>query len=904
MSDPSTPNPPAADPASAGLATDTATAPAAELAALAAQLPSTAPLARFRETLKAGDALLRELFWQGVPAAVLVYQRAQFIDRLLLQAWRRQFDPAQADVALVAVGGYGRGELHPGSDIDLMVLLRTNDHECYRDRIESFLVFLWDIGLEVGHSVRSLPDCVTQAEQDITVATNLMESRLLDGPRELFEAMRQAVGPERIWPSRQFFEAKWHEQVARHRKFHDTSYNLEPHIKEGPGGLRDIQMIGWVAKRHFGAETLHDLVQHKFLTESEYQTLIDGQNFLWQIRFALHTLTGRREDRLLFDHQRTIAERFGYRDTSPNHAIEQFMKRYYRTVMELNRLNEMLLQLFQEAILYADDPGQRVPINKRFQARKGFIEVTRNDVFRRYPFALLEIFLLLAQHPELKGVRAATIRLIRDHRYLIDDKFRNDLRARTLFMEILRQPTGVIHQLRRMNRYGVLAAYLPAFGNVVGQMQYDLFHVYTVDEHSLFVIRNLRRFTVAEHAHEFPLCSEIIQRLPKQELLYIAALFHDIGKGRGGDHSELGAQDAEAFCIHHGLSQYDTRLVAWLVRNHLLMSMTAQRRDISDPEVVNEFAGKVGDVVHLDYLYLLTVADIRATNPNLWNSWKDALLLELYTATKRALIHGLEEPIDAEVRILEIQHQARELLAAQGMDTAAIDAAWQDCGDDYFLRYAPDEIAWHTQAIAHTPPDDLPLVLVRQQTTRGATEVFLHAMDQDHLFALATSVLDQLGLTIVDARIIMARNGRTFDTYQVLDESGEPIDDPYRVRNIQETLRQHLRRRDAQPAKVTRRIPRHLKHFTMPTQVTFSTDERNHRTVMELTTADRPGLLSRVGRAFTKCQVRVQSAKIATFGVRAEDVFYITDRDNQPLRSEEQFDCLRKTLTEYLDAGG
>ncbi len=824
------------------------------------------------------------------------------MDQLLIQAWRRHFGCSQTDAALAAVGGYGRGELHPGSDIDLMVLLRGEDHERYRSHIESFLAFLWDIGLEVGHSVRSVQDCVVQGEQDITVATNLMESRLLDGPRDLFEAMRVAVGPARIWPSRQFFEAKWREQVARHRKFHDTSYNLEPHIKEGPGGLRDIQMIGWVAKRHFGAETLHDLVQHGFLTESEYQTLIDGQNFLWQIRFALHTLTGRREDRLLFDYQRTLAQQFGYRDTSPNLAIEQFMKRYYRTVMELNRLNEMLLQLFQEAILYADDPGEPVPINKRFQARKGFIEVARPDVFRRYPFALLEIFLLLAQHPDLKGVRASTIRLIRDHRHLIDDKFRNDLRVRSLFMEILRQPKGVIHQLRRMNRYGVLAAYLPVFGNVVGQMQYDLFHVYTVDEHSLFVVRNLRRFTVPEFFHEFPLCSEIMQRLPKPELLYIAGLFHDIGKGRDGDHSELGAQDAEAFCIHHGLSQYDTRLVTWLVRHHLLMSLTAQRRDISDPEVVNEFAAKVGDLVHLDYLYLLTVADIRATNPNLWNSWKDALLLELFTAAKRALNRGLEKPVDAEVRIFEIQNQARQLLAATGMSAAAIKTVWKDFDDDYFLRYSPDEIAWHAQAIAQSSAEDLPLVLARQQTARGITEIFLHTQDQDHLFELTTSALDRLGLTIVDARIIMSHNGRTLDTYLVLDESGEPIDDPFRIQEILQTLREHLRRRDVQPALVTRRAPRHLKHFSMPTQVTFTTDERNRRTVMELVTADRPGLLSRVGRAFTKCHVRVQSAKIATFGARAEDVFYITDRDNQPIQSEEQLECMRRTLTEYLDS--
>ncbi|MDE2088903.1 MAG: [protein-PII] uridylyltransferase [Gammaproteobacteria bacterium] len=859
------------------------------------------PLQVFRAALRDGDARLRERFQQGAAAGELVTGRAGLIDLLLVKAWRRFVEPGATDAALVAVGGYGRGELHPGSDIDLMILLGDEAHELYRDRIERFLVFLWDIGLEVGHSVRSLADCARESRQDITVATNLMEARLLDGSPALFDAMRSRTGPDRIWSSRRFFEAKWREQQQRHHKFHDTAYKLEPNVKEGPGGLRDIQMVGWVAKRHFGAATLRDLVGHGFLTDTEYQALMAGQEFLWQVRFALHVLTGRREDRLLFDHQCALAGLFGYRDQGHDLAVEQFMQRYYRTVMDLERLNEMLLQLFQEAILYADDPGAPVSINKRFQARKGFIEVKRDNVFQRYPFALLEIFLLLQQHPELKGVRAATIRLIRDHRHLIDETFRNDLRARSLFMEILRQPRGVVHELRRMNRYGVLAAYLPAFGRIVGRMQYDLFHVYTVDEHSLFVVRNLRRYTVPEFAHEFPLCSEIIQQLPKPELLYLAGLFHDIAKGRGGDHSELGAHDAEAFCLHHGLSGYDARLVAWMVRHHLIMSMTAQRRDISDPEVINDFAHKVRDQTHLNYLYLLTVADIRATNPNLWNSWKDSLLRELYGATKRALRRGLENPIDPEERIAEIQAQARATLTQRGMDDAAIDTVWGDFSDEYFLRHNAEEVAWHTQAIAGRRPDDLPLVLVRQQTQRGGTAIFLYARDQGHLFALTTSALEQLALTIVDARIISSRSGCTLDTYLVLEDTGEPIATPLRVQEIQTALKRQLHQPGIPPSDVSRHTPRQLKHFPTPTQVAFSDDERNRRTVMELIAADRPGLLSRVGRAFMECGVRVQNAKIATLGARAEDVFFITDEHNQPLTRQEQFQCLRDTIKKHLE---
>lgn len=869
----------------------------AALAGGAALLP---PL---RAALREGTRALREHFKRQVPADRLVYSRAWLIDQLLARAWHRTLQADAERLALVAVGGYGRGELLPHSDIDLLILLPDRENAELTGRLETFLTLLWDLGLEVGHSVRTLDDCVREGERDITVATNLVEARLLAGAAPLFEAMREATGPDRIWTGAGFFEAKLKEQIARHHKFHDTAYNLEPNIKESPGGLRDIQMIGWVAKRHFGADSLHDLVKHRFLTEREYRTLSSGQTFLWRIRFALHDLTGRREDRILFDHQRTLAELLGYpQGERPNQAIELFMKDYYRTVFELNRLNEMLLQLFQEAILYADDPGEPVPINKRFQARKGFIEAVDERIFVRYPFALLEIFLLLAQHPELKGVRAATIRLIRDHRYLIDDDFRNDLRTRSIFMEILRQPRGVWHELQRMNRYGILAAYLPVFGRIVGQMQYDLFHVYTVDEHSLFVLRNLRRFAVPEYAHEFPLCSELMANLPKQELLLLGGLFHDIAKGRDGDHSELGAEEALEFCRHHGLSQYDAQLVAWLVRNHLLMSTTAQRRDISDPAVINDFARQVQTRVRLNYLYLLTVADIRATSPGLWNSWKNALLLELYNAATEALTRGLDKPLEQDEFIAETRSEAHQLLLEQGLAAEDIDGVWRDLGEDYFLRHTPDEIAWHTRCIDRHGDREAPLVELRHSQERGGTEVFIYTRANDTLFERTTALLDQLGLDIHDARITTARNGYALDTYLILDESGTPIQGDAQIREIVARITRELSRQDGERPRVTRRPPRRFQHFDIPTQIGFSIDEPNNRTVLELITGDRPGLLSAVGRAFSACGIRLQNARIATFGSRAEDVFYITDTDNRPLRSPEQFDCLRAHLRDSLNS--
>jgi [protein-PII] uridylyltransferase len=861
------------------------------------------PVAAFRHQLADAGETLRARFMEGTPAAELVPLRACVTDAVVSRLWAHCLGELADAAALVAVGGYGRGELHPGSDTDLMVILPEDAADRFDAALTELVTLLWDVGLEVGHSVRTVAECVTEAEKDITVATNLMESRRLAGSAALYAEMHAATGPDRIWPSRTFFEAKWKEQGARHHKYDDTAYNLEPNIKEGPGGLRDIHMVGWVAKRHFNAETLYDLVGQGFLTEAEYEALIQGQHFLWDVRFALHVLAGRREDRLLFDYQIALADQFGYKDAEHTLAVEQFMQRYYRTIMRLNRLNEMLLQLYQEAILYADLDEAPQLLNKRFQVKRGFLEVTHRNVFRRYPFALLEAFLLIQQNPEIKGVRAATIRLIRENRHRIDARFREDIRCRSLFMEIMRQPQGITHALRRMHAYGILGRYLPAFGRITGRMQYDLFHVYTVDSHTLMVVRNLRRLAVPEHRDELPFCSNLIRRIPKPALLYLAGLFHDIAKGRGGDHSELGAEDAYQFCVHHGLARYDSRLVSWLVRNHLLMSMTAQRKDISDPQVINEFARQVGDVQRLNHLFLLTVADIRGTNPKLWNAWRESLLLELYQLTARAIRRGLGNLIDEDELIRETQARARRLLKEQGLHHMTVRSIWRDLTPDYFLRYSAEEIAWHTRAIeAHrrgTHPTPT-LVLIEPRGSRGGTEVFVYTPDRDNIFALTVSALDQLGLDIQDARIITTESGYTLDSYLVLEESGSPIDDGFRRQEIQKRLEQALSKPDELPQLSSRALPRRLRHFNTATQVNFSDDDNNERAVMELITGDQPGLLAQVGYTFARLGVRVQNAKIATIGERAEDVFFITDHDNarpdQPLR-----DALRGALMELLD---
>ncbi|MDH5445872.1 MAG: [protein-PII] uridylyltransferase [Gammaproteobacteria bacterium] len=850
----------------------------------------------FKQTLKQAQTSLFEFYHAGRSASELVHAWARFIDKLLQRAWDQHLND-NGQLSLLAVGGYGRGELHPHSDIDLMILLPEDNHE-FDDQLEHFLRFLWDIGLEVGHSVRTLDECVSESEKDITVATNIQEARLISGNPTLLEEQRKRCSPQNIWPSKEFFAAKWKEQISRHAKFNDTSYNLEPNIKEGPGGLRDIQMIGWVAKRHFDANTLHDLVTHHFLSETEYNSLIGGQNFLWKIRFGLHVLTKRREDRLLFDHQRTLAKQFGYVDEPHRLGVESFMKDYYRTIMELNRLNEMLLQLFQEEILHTEDEDEPVLLNKRFQVRKGFLEICYSNTFKRYPFALLELFLILTQNPNIKGVRANTIRAIREHRHLIDNDFRNDLRCKSLFMEILRQPTGVTQELRRMNRYGILAAYIPAFGKIVGQMQHDLFHVYTVDEHTLTVIRNLRRFTVEEYTNEFPLCSELIAKVPKQELLIITALFHDIAKGRGGDHSTLGAVDVEEFCKLHGLGKYDTDIVSWLVKNHLIMSATAQRKDISDPGVVHNFASQVGDLIHLNYIYLLTVADIRATSPDVWNTWKDALLKELYHATRKALQRGLDNPLVQTELIDDIKKQASNQISI--LKKKDLHTLWQGFNEEYFLRYSVDEIVWQSKALLSKKAKP-PMVLIRKKSERGGTEVFIYSKIFDGLFAISTSVIDQLGFTIMDARIMQSRDNYTLNSYIILDQEGDPVSDDYRLEELRSRIHELILnpidlKTDSKP-----HLNRQQKQFTFPTEVDFWADPNYDRTVMKVTAYDRPGLLSLVSTAMNQCQVRLHNAKVATFGERAEDLFFVTDHNNKPLTTSDQFSCLRSTITKYLD---
>jgi [protein-PII] uridylyltransferase len=874
-------------------------------AALAAALASGS-LARtcLRETLAAIRGRHDARFQAGEDVRELVRDRARHIDAILACLWHWCGLPEDGPLALVAVGGYGRGELHPCSDIDLLILSgEARDREGWTGALERFVTVLWDSGLTIGHAVRSIAECREAAAADITIATSLMESRTLAGPPALLERLAACTGPADIWPGAEFFRAKWDEQIARHRKFDNTEYNLEPNLKGCPGGLRDVQTVGWVAKRHFRAGSLHELVTRGFLTEDEFRALSTGQDFLWRVRYGLHMLAGRAEDRLLFDYQLRLAEMFGYRDDERGLAVEHFMKEYFRWVLKLGVLNEMLVQLFDEAILRACEPVTLLELNQRFRVRNGYLEAAHDRVFRDTAWALIEVFTLMAQHDFVKGPRAATVRLIHQSRHRVGPALRADPHANRLFLQLLGAPYRVATQLDRMKRYGVLGRFIPEFGRIIGQTQHDLFHVYSVDSHTIRVVRNMRRLLLPEAAEQFPSAAFAARRLPRPELLYLAGLFHDIAKGRGGDHSELGASDAHAFCLRLQLSPREANLVAWLVRNHLVMSTTAQRRDISDPDVINGFARTVSDQVHLDHLYALTVADINATNPTLWNSWRASLLNALYLETKRALRRGLENPIDARERIEENRVAALAALAGRGIDARAAQELWAHMGEDYLLRERAEDIAWHTEAILATHAGE-PLVLVKESGTRfdPVTQIFIYAPDRDNLFAVITATMEQLGLNVYGARIYSSADNHALDTFFVLEQDGRPLHrDPARTAEVQRVLGGNLRRADQFVEVVRRHTPRALKHFNAPTRTELRPDQERGGSILEVMTPDRAGLLARIGHVFFANGIRVQGARITTLGERVEDMFFITGPDGRPITDAALAEGLQQQIRDALD---
>jgi [protein-PII] uridylyltransferase len=855
-----------------------------------------------KKSIREAAGYLDKLYASGFPISQLVTARAWFIDQVLLSLWRQCSLDETEGLALLAVGGYGRAELLPHSDIDLLVLM-NNDLQLadVSTRIEQFVTLLFDTNLDIGHSVRNISECLERATEDITIATNLLETRCLAGNESLRVKLSKLAYSDQSWTDRDFFAAKRDEQLGRHEKYGDTDYNLEPNVKTSPGTLRDIQTIGWITKRHFGFRGGDKETGYEFLTDDEITVLREGETFLWQLRYGLQMIAGRNENRLLFDHQRTLANLLNYRDTDKTLGVEQMMQRYYRNTLLLRELNDVVLQYYDEVILHADQPLQPTPLNRRFQVTNHYIEAINNGVFAYQPFALLEIFLLMAQNPDIAGIRASTIRSIRAHRQLINQEFRSDLANTTIFMEILRTPHALHKTLSAMKRYGILGQYLPEFGRIIGKMQYDLFHVYTVDTHTERVVKHMINLQIPGSNPNCPLASTLACQLPKIELLYIAGLYHDIGKGRGGNHSLLGAKDVTDFCQRHHLSSRDTSLVAWLVENHLLMSVTAQKKDISDPDIIHEFANDIDTQVHLDYLYTLTVADINATNPKLWNNWRAALLRQLYNETKRVLRKGLEAPPDRQRWIKETQTEVKELLLGKGLEQKAIDQLWKNLDDDYFLQDSTREIARQTALILRHQ-ENKPLVKVRnarEGQAKGFLQILIYQPSRPGQFAIITATLEQLNLNIHDARVSSFPNNCSLSNYVVSSTDPDAETAPTKDKIKKELVKQ-LEDPD-RPAIVTRRTSRQLKHFSFPTEVLISFDTGRQKTMLEVISPDRPGLLARIASVFLENHVGLVKARIATLGERVEDVFTITDSAGLPLNDPILCQKLRDDICEQLD---
>lgn len=850
-----------------------------------------------KQALQLGREAVHQAFLNGASADQLLFWQTQVTDLVFTHLWDAQGEKFTG-MELIAVGGYGREELHPYSDIDVGILLATPATDVQAEDLSAWVTRLWDLGLDIGHTVRTVAECELEASNDVTVITNLMEARLLCGSGELFTQMLAATAPEKMWSSQEFFDAKMEEQQQRYKRFHTNAYRLEPNVKESSGGLRDIQTISWVCQRQFGTRDLHDLVTHDLLTQVEFNGLMDGLDVLWKIRYLLHHHSKKREDRLLFDHQREIAHAFGFTEDERNHSIENLMQLFYRRVMELQRLNEIILQGIGGIISGVTAATEPVAVNSRFQVRNGFLEVTRDNVFEEYPPALLEVFLLFGNTTTAENIRSNTVRSIRSHLHLIDNDFRKNPVVRKLFLRIFSNPNKLTRNIRMMNRYGVMAAYIPAFDAIVGRMQYDLFHIYTVDEHTVFVIRNLRRFALPEYAHELPFCGFVAQQLPKPELLYIAGLFHDIAKGRGGDHSILGAVDAQVFCQQHDLKPEETELVRWLVEQHLLMSTTAQKKDITDPEIQMEFARQIGTLNKLNHLYLLTVADIRATNPELWNAFKESLLQQLYQSTALLLQRGLDNPVDNVDMIWQRQVHTFSLLEETKFTKVEMESLWDRMGEDYVKQYPAIEIARHMDAILSHTRKDGPLISLRQSETRGCTEILIYTPDSQSLFALITTVLDQLQLDVQSATINSTAENYALNTFYVLESDGELITEQTRIDQIKAALKTELSTPQDIPALVAIRPSRQLKHFTIPTTVQF--DESADCTEVHIVAADRPGILSSIGRVFLRADVVVQAARIGTLGERVEDVFFVTDENNQPITDSDALRALASLLIERI----
>ncbi|HEX9194557.1 MAG TPA: [protein-PII] uridylyltransferase [Azonexus sp.] len=845
-------------------------------------------LAALRSEVKAGQQALRDSYALNNDAEGLLHARCRQVDDILTRLWAGLDFPAT--LTLAAVGGYGRGELYPASDIDLLILLPHEPDAALQERLERLVGHFWDIGLEIGHSVRTVQDCLDEAAGDISVQTALVEARLLTGNESLFATFQKRLRGN-LDPLL-FYERKRFEQQERHLRFNETPYSLEPNFKEAPGGLRDLQVIFWVARAAGFGTSWSDLEKNGFLTAEELKHVERCEEYLRHLRIRLHLMVGRREDRLLFDYQNTLAAQYGFESTPGKRASERLMQGYYRNAKAITLTNTILMQNIGAALAPENEQLPQ-PVDANFQSVGGLLDIRDENGFNHDPALILGSFLVMQENSDLHGMTARTLRALWRARELITPAFRTEPAHRAIFVKLLQGSRGVIHEFRRMNQLDILGAYLPAFGRIVGQMQHDLFHVYTVDQHILQVLRNLRRFTMTEFAHEYPLCSRAISEFDRPWLLYVAALFHDIAKGRGGDHSELGTVDAQIFCEKHWFSAEETELVVWLVRRHLVMSQVAQKEDLSDPGVIAAFSKLVGDARHLTALYLLTHADIRGTSPKVWNQWKGKLLADLYYLTLEQL--NQETPPAPHGIIADRQAEAMRLLRYFALPETVHERLWKQLDTVYFLRHSAEEIAWHTRSLHYRIFNDQPVVRARIHQEGEGLQVMVYTKDQPDLFARIVGFFARAGYSIVDAKIHTTTHGYALDSFVVLNVAPHDNDRDM-IAYIEHELSDRLARQAPPEAPSSGRLSRQVKHFPIKAEAEIQPDDKGTHFVLTLTAADRPGLLYTVANTIAEHGANLHTAKISTLGERAEDVFLISGGDlaNSSRRIQLETDLMER----------
>lgn len=816
-----------------------------------------------RESLRRDRLNLERDFLQKGKAAHLLKAHSKLIDRYLCHIWQ-QLDLPKG-LALIAVGGYGRGELYPKSDIDLLILLTNEPDTALQNTLRELIALLWDIGLEVGHSIRTIAECMTESS-DITVQTNLLEARRLCGNEQLFKQMSIAL--QQQMDPQAFFKAKLHEQQQRHVRFNDADFNLEPNLKESPGGLRDLQTITWISRAEGLGTRWSELAKAGLISALEARQIARHDALLQTLRTRLHYLAHRREDRLLFDFQTALAEQMGIAASPNRRASEHLMQRYYRTKLAVRQFNTILLQNLHD-YLFPEKPPQHT-LNERFRTIGSLLEIRDEQLFEHTPEAIFELFLILQRNPKLTDLTAKTLRALWRAQPRIDSAFRRNPLNRARFMEILRQPRGINNVLRRMRQYGILGRYIPAFGRIVGQMQHDLFHVFTVDEHILMVVRNLRRFTLAKYAHEVPLCHKLMGEFARPEVLYIAGFFHDIAKGRGGDHSKLGMKDARLFCKQHQLSADDSDLVVWLVEQHLTLSATAQKQDLADPEVIAAFADKIRNERYLVALYLLTIADVQGTSPKVWNAWKGKLMEDLFQLTRRYLKEGA-----ATDHLKDIRAQAAATLNLYAISPESYRLFWAQLDDNYFLDHEAQEIAWHSRLLSYRVNSPAPVVKTRLSRAGTGLQVMVYCPDQRQLFARICAFFSRLHYTIVEAKIHTTQHGYALNSFQVMEITRSEMAYRDLMNYIEFELTAKIVQAKPLESIAAGRVNRQLKHFPINTRINIEKDKRGLH-MLSLIAGDRPGLLARMAQILDRHDIHLHRAKINTLGSRAEDVFWIS----------------------------